>query len=121
MGLIAASAVGVGLAMVLFVREQIGGIVVRHKLELGQTSSTWHRPEAEMDILARKSKAVSSSCRAALFFGNTYQLYADLEQEIRTRRYVIIDLRRVQSIDVTAAQLSTRSATPSRSAGRAWC
>jgi SulP family sulfate permease len=104
-GLIAASAVGVILAMVLFVREQSGGSVVRHKLELGQAPSTWHRPEAEMEVLARKSsQAVIFELQGTLFFGNTYQLYSDLEHEIRTRRYVIIDLKRVQSIDVTAAQ-----------------
>jgi SulP family sulfate permease len=91
--------------MVLFVREQSGGSVVRHKLELGQAPSTWHRPEAEMEVLARKSsQAVIFELQGTLFFGNTYQLYSDLEHEIRTRRYVIIDLKRVQSIDVTAAQ-----------------
>ena len=105
-GLIAASAVGVGLAMVLFVREQIGGVVVRNKMDLGETSSTWHRPERELSILAGlESKAVIFELQGPLFFGNTYQLYGDIEQEILSHRYVIIDLRRVQSIDVTAAQL----------------
>jgi len=108
-GLIAASAVGVGLAMVLFVREQIGGIVVRHKMELGQTSSTWHRPETELSVLARMdNQAVIFELQGPLFFGNTYQLYSDLEHEILTHRFVIIDLKRVQSIDVTAAQLFTQ-------------
>lgn len=105
-GLIAASAVGVLLAMVLFVKEQSGGSVVRHKLELGQAPSTWHRPEAEMEILRRKSaQAVIFELQGTLFFGNTYQLYVDLEKEIRSRRFVILDLKRVQSIDVTAAQV----------------
>lgn len=105
-GLIAASAVGVGLAMVLFVREQSGGSVVRHKLELGQAPSTWHRPEAEMELLSRKSsQAVIFELQGTLFFGNTYQLYVDLEHEIQTRRFVIIDLKHVRSIDVTAAQV----------------
>jgi SulP family sulfate permease len=105
-GLIAASAVGVGLAMVLFVREQSGGIVVRHKLALGQISSSWHRPQWELDLLSEKGdKAVVFGLQGSLFFGNTYQLYADLEHEIGTREYVIIDLHRVRSIDVTAAHL----------------
>jgi SulP family sulfate permease len=104
--LIAASAVGVGLAMILFVREQISGTVVRHKLEIKQISSSWHRPEQELAILEKKgSEAVVFALQGSLFFGNTYQLYADLEHEISTRSYVIIDLKRVQSIDVTAAQL----------------
>ena len=50
-------------------------------------------------------QAVIFELQGNLFFGNTYQLYADLEQEISTRRYVIIDLKHVQSIDMTAAQL----------------
>lgn len=105
-GLIAASAVGVGLAMVLFVREQIGAIVVRHKMELRQTSSSWHRPPRELALLeARGDQAVVFELQGSLFFGNTYQLYTDLEHEISTRSYVIIDLKRVRSIDVTAAQL----------------
>lgn len=104
--LIAASAVGVGLAMVLFVREQIGDIVVRHKMELSQTSSSWHRPERETAILDKVGhQAVVFELQGSLFFGNTYQLYADLEQEIITRSYVLIDFRRVRSIDVTAAHL----------------
>lgn len=105
-GLIAASTVGVALAMVLFVREQSGATVVRHRLELGQMPSTWHRPEAEMAVLARNaSAAVIFELQGTLFFGNTHRLYLDLENEIRTRRFVIIDLKRVSSIDITAAQL----------------
>jgi len=105
-GLIAASAVGVLMAMVLFVKEQSGVGVVRHKLELGQAPSTWHRPEAEMEVLREKSaQAVIFELQGTLFFGNTYQLYVDLENEIRSRRFVILDLRRVPAIDVTAAQV----------------
>jgi SulP family sulfate permease len=73
---------------------------------LRQTSSSWHRPEAEQAILeARGDEAVIFELQGSLFFGNTYQLYGDLEHEISTRSYVVIDLRRVQSIDVTAAHL----------------
>lgn len=105
-GLIMASAVGVGLSMILFVREQSGGSAVRHKIELGQTSSTWHRPERETALLAeRAADGVIFELQGALFFGNTYRLHSDLEQELRARRFVIIDLRRVQSVDVTAIRL----------------
>ena len=105
-GLIAASAVGVAMAIILFVREQIGGTVVRHKMYVNQMSSTWYRPEAEMRILDQKGdQAVIFELQGSLFFGNTQQLYADLEHEINTRSYIIIDLKRVQSVDVTAAHL----------------
>ena len=105
-GLIAASAVGVALSIILFVREQIGGSVVRHKIYVNQMSSTWYRPEAEMQILEQKGdQAVILELQGSLFFGTTQQLYADLEDEIRTRNFIILDLKRVQSVDVTAAHL----------------
>lgn len=105
-GLIAASAVGVAMATVLFVREQIGGSVVRHKMYANQTSSTWYRPEAEMRVIEQKGdQAVIFELQGSLFFGTTQQLYAQIEPELGKRNYVILDLRRVQSVDVTAAHL----------------
>jgi SulP family sulfate permease len=105
-GLIAASAVGVAMAIILFVREQLGGSVVRHKVYVNQVSSTWHRPEAEMRVLAQKGdQAVIVELQGSLFFGTTQQLYADLESELRCRQFVILDLKRVQSVDVTAAHM----------------
>ncbi len=105
-GLIAASGVGVAMAIILFVREQIGGSVVRHKIYVNQMSSTWYRPEAEMRIIEQKgNQAVIFELQGSLFFGTTQQLYADLEAELATRQYVILDLKRVQSVDVTAAHL----------------
>ena len=123
-GLIAASAIGVALAMTLFVRAQINGSVVRHKLELSDISSSWHRPQAELDILAKNGhQAVVFALQGNLFFGNTYQLYTDLEHEIATRAYVIIDFKRVQSIDITAAQLfkQIRNAIKERGATLVLC
>ncbi|HLA35240.1 MAG TPA: SulP family inorganic anion transporter [Rhodocyclaceae bacterium] len=105
-GLIAASAVGVALAIILFLREQIGSSVVRHKMYVNQISSTWYRPEDEMHILSKKGdQAVIFELQGSLFFGNTQALYSELEQEINTRSFVIIDLKRVQSVDVTAAHM----------------
>lgn len=105
-GLIAASAVGVALAIMLFLREQVGGSVVRHKFYVNQMSSNWHRPEAETRILEQKGdQAVIFELQGSLFFGTTQQLYADIESELKTRQFVILDLKRVQSVDVTAAHL----------------
>lgn len=105
-GLIAASAVGVGLAIILFLREQIGGSVVRHKYYVNQISSTWYRPESEMRILEQKGdQGVVFELQGSLFFGTTQQLYGQMEAELKTRSFVILDLKRVQSVDVTAAHL----------------
>jgi SulP family sulfate permease len=108
-GLIAASAVGVALAIVLFLREQIGGSVVRHKFYVNQMSSNWYRPEAETRILEQRGdQAVIFELQGSLFFGTTQQLYGLLDAEMKTRKFLILDMKRVQSVDVTAAHLLTQ-------------
>ncbi len=105
-GLIAASAAGVALAIILFLREQIGGSVVRHKFYVNQMSSSWHRPEAETRVLEKKGdQAVIFELQGSLFFGTTQQLYSQLEPELKSRNFVILDMKRIQSVDVTAAHL----------------
>jgi len=105
-GLIAASAAGVALSILLFVREQVGGSVVRHKTFVNQRSSTWYRPEEEMRLIAQKGDtAIIFELQGSLFFGTTYELYSVLETELKTRDYIILDLRRVQSVDITAAHM----------------
>ncbi|MDD5300349.1 MAG: SulP family inorganic anion transporter [Gallionella sp.] len=104
--LIAASGVGIVLAIFLFVREQIGGAVVRHKVGCNETFSKRVRTHEEMEILvARGGCGVVIELQGSLFFGTTNQLYTALEPELKTRDYVILDMRRVQSVDVTAAHL----------------
>ena len=104
--LIAASATGIVLAILLFVREQIGGSVVRRKSYANQTFSKRIRLPAEMEILERRGDAaVIFELQGSLFFGTTDQLYSALEPELKTRTYLILDMRRVQSVDVTAAHM----------------
>ena len=82
--------------------------MVRHKFYVNQMSSNWHRPEAETRILEQKGdQAVIFELQGSLFFGTTQQLYADLDSELKTRNFVILDFKRVQSVDVTAAHLLT--------------
>lgn len=103
-GLIAASGVGVILSVLLFLREQVGGNVIRRKSFVGQRSSTWYRPENEMRILEEKGdSAVIFELQGSLFFGTAQQLYRTLEPELSTTSYMILDMQRVQSVDVTAA------------------
>ena len=104
--LIAASATGIGLAIMLFIREQIGGSVVRRKSYGNQTFSKQVRLHDEMAILEKHGDAcVIFELQGSLFFGTTDQLYSALEAELKLRTYVILDMRRVQSMDVTAAHM----------------
>jgi SulP family sulfate permease len=109
----------VALSILLFVREQVGGSVVRHKTFVSQRSSTWYRPEEEMRLIAQDGdKAVIFELQGSLFFGTTYALYTLLEPELKTRDYVILDLRRVQSVDITAANMLSNARDMLRERGK---
>ena len=104
--LIAASGVGIALAVLLFIREQIGGTIVRRKACGNETFSKRVRTHDEMEVLmARGNRMVAVELQGSIFFGTTNQLYLALESELKTRDYVILDMRRVQTIDVTAAHM----------------
>ncbi|NJD36694.1 MAG: cyclic nucleotide-binding domain-containing protein [Betaproteobacteria bacterium] len=104
--LIAASGVGIVLAVMLFIREQIGGSIIRRKLMGNETFSKRVRTQEEMKILtAHGNRAAIIELQGSLFFGTTDQLYLAMEPELKTRDFLILDMRRIQTVDVTAAHL----------------
>jgi SulP family sulfate permease len=105
-GLIPASGTGIVLAIVLFIREQIRGQIVRRKVYGNQSFSKQIRLPEDMKILEQRGdQAVIFELQGSLFFGTANQLYSTLEPEIKTRKYILLDMRRVQTIDVTAAHM----------------
>jgi len=108
LGLIQASATGVGLAIILFIRDQIRGSVLRRKFTLSEISSKTNRLESERDILKTQGEnAAVIDLQGNLFFGTTDQLFTELDNDLKTRKFLLFDLRRVQSLDYTAAHLFT--------------
>lgn len=104
--LIAASGVGVALAILLFIREQSRSSVVRRRALGNQMFSKQMRLPAEMRVLERDgARTVILELQGSLFFGTTDQLYSTLAPEIATRHHLILDLWRVQSVDVTAVHM----------------
>ena len=104
--LIAASVVGVCLAILLFIRDQIRGSVILSKVDLHGARSKRRRLADEIEILDRHAgEAAVVQLQGNLFFGTTDQLFSELERDLATRRYLLLDLRRVQSMDFTAAHL----------------
>ncbi|MSP96002.1 MAG: cyclic nucleotide-binding domain-containing protein [Betaproteobacteria bacterium] len=104
--LIAASGVGIALAVVLFIREQIRGSIVRSKSSGNQMFSKRVRLPDEMAILEKRGDQTAIfELQGSLFFGTTDQLYTTLEPELKTRTYIILDMRRVQSVDLTAVHV----------------
>lgn len=105
-GLIAASASGVGLAILLFIRDQIRVSVLRRRATLRETSSKTHRLESARAILAEHGdQAAVFDLQGNLFFGTTDQLFTEAEADLQLRKWLLLDMRRVQSMDYTAANL----------------
>ena len=105
-GLIAASVVGVCLAILLFIRDQIRGSVIVGIVYLDATHSKRKRLVAERELLAQHGGlAAVVPLQGNLFFGTTDQLFSELEGDLGRLRFLLIDLRRVHSMDFTAGHL----------------
>ncbi|WP_245651046.1 SulP family inorganic anion transporter [Paramagnetospirillum marisnigri] len=104
--LIAASGVGVALAILLFIRENTRSSVVRHRIEGSEIFSKRSRNRRDMELLEQGgAETVVFELQGSLFFGTASQLHAALEAEAEARKYVILSMRRVQSLDITATHV----------------
>jgi len=104
--LIAASGTGVALAILLFIRDQVKGTVIHRKTYGNQVFSRQRRLPAEIALLeAKGAQTLVVELEGNLFFGTTDQLLSDLEKDLGTCRYAILDMHRVRSVDLTAAHL----------------
>jgi SulP family sulfate permease len=105
-GLIQASVVGVCLAIILFIRDQVRGSIIVSKRDLTEVRSRRRRTDREGELLAAHgADALLVQLKDDLFFGTTDQLLSDLDQDLGTRRWILLDIRRVQSMDYTAGHL----------------
>lgn len=104
--LIAAAAAGMGMAILLFIREQIRGSVIRRKIYGDQISSKQYRVQEEKEVLQRYGNLITvAELQSSLFFGTTDQLFTELEPDLKRSRFLILDMRRVQSVDFTAVHV----------------
>ncbi|MDD2806411.1 MAG: SulP family inorganic anion transporter [Elusimicrobiales bacterium] len=104
--LITAAGVGIAFSILLFMREQMGTNVVRRKATGEEISSKQKRLPAEKAVLAdRGRETLVVELQGSLFFGTTDQLFSEIEAELRTCRRLILDMRRVTSVDFTAVHM----------------
>ena len=105
-GLISAAGTGVGLAILLFIRDQIRISVLRRRATLKEVSSKTYRLKSEDDLLQQHGDEASIiDLQGNLFFGTTDHLFTQLEDDLRTQKWLLFDMRRVQSLDYTATHL----------------
>ncbi len=104
--LIAASGVGVALSILLFVRDQIHGTIIRRKSLGNTTFSKKQRSSDEFKLLHEKGERTAIfELQGSLFFGTTDQFYTEIRPIIPKVKYVILDFDRVRSVDYTACNI----------------
>lgn len=104
--LIVAAAVGFILAIILFIVQQVGSSVVYRQLDGSEVKSKTFRPDGELIYLSSKSDEYSLyELHGSLFFGTADQLYTILQDDLQHKKYIILDMKRVQTVDLTAAHI----------------
>lgn len=104
--LITAAGVGIAFSFLLFIREQMGTNVVRRKCTGADMSSKQKRLPAESAALAVLGHdTLVVELQGSLFFGTTDQLFTEIEADLRTCKRLILDMRRVTSVDFTAVHM----------------
>jgi SulP family sulfate permease len=106
MSLIVAAGVGIAMAIALFLRDQIRSSVIRRKFFGTQKFSKKRRVTEELSLLESHGKGtIICELQGQLFFGTTDQLFTELEPHLAKCSFVVLDMRRVQSLDFTAANM----------------
>jgi len=104
-------AVGIGLmiAALLFIRELIAMKVYRKKFRCDRIHSKRIRTEVESEVLKEHGNEILVyELSGNLFFGTADKLSDDVEAEMKDTRMIIFDLKRVDTIDITGAELIKR-------------
>ena len=103
LNLMAAAGVGLALSILLFLREQIRSTVIHRRALGNKVFSKKRRLPAEIAILeAKGDQTCVFELQGSLFFGTTDQLFSELEPYLVKAKYVILDMRRIQSVDFSA-------------------
>jgi SulP family sulfate permease len=107
--LIAASGLGIALAMLMFIKEQINTSTVRRHSNGSRMFSKKVRTLEQREQLAKDGDLTSIfELQGSLFFGTTDQLFRSIEAEVGRANYLVLDFHRVQSIDLTAGHMLER-------------
>lgn len=104
--LITASAAGVALSILLFIRNEARGAVIRRKLYGNKMFSKCRRLPEQVEVLTNfGQETLVVELAGSLFFGTTDQLRTQLHEDLETKRTIIFDMRRVDAVDLTAAHI----------------
>jgi len=104
--LMVAVGLGVALAAVEFIRTQMQSTVVHRRWNLNDRKSLRRRPKCACKLLGGNPDAiVGYDLKGTLFFGTTDRLFEVMADDLTQATYIILDMRRVNQVDLTAIRL----------------
>jgi SulP family sulfate permease len=110
--LMVAVGVGVAIAIGLFIRAQVKAPVVHRRSTAAQMRSVRARAEEERSLLdAHGDRIVVYELRGNLFFATADRVFEELMSDLVRPACVILNLRRVQQVDLTGAKILQQIAT----------
>jgi SulP family sulfate permease len=103
--LMIAVVVGLVITAFLFIKEQINKTIIRRIYTANLIHSKKIRHHDAMKILEEKGEAIKVyELSGSIFFGTCDKLFAEMEKDF-DRFCIILDFKRVHTIDLTGAQL----------------
>lgn len=103
--LMVAVGIGFGVTMLLFLRQLSGISLVQNSFRCAIRRSKHVRGEQEEALLAQHGHGILAyELKGSLFFGSTSSFTGQVRSELATVRYLILDFKRIDTIDITGAE-----------------
>jgi len=104
--LMAAVGLGVLLAIIEFIRTQVQSTVIQRRWSLAERTSLRLRTRHEYELMQNKpDDIIAYELKGTLFFGTTDHLFDAISDDLKRARAVLLDMRRVTQVDLTAIRL----------------
>lgn len=104
--LMVAVGVGVLIAIILFIRNEVRSPVIHRKSNIGQVHSVRARTTEERAALDfHQDRVMLYELRGNLFFATADRLFEELEPDLNRNAYLILSLQRVRHVDMTAIKI----------------
>lgn len=104
--LMVAVGLGVVLAVIEFIRTQVQSSVVNRRWNVGDRRSLRRRPKREAACLLEHAESiVGYDLKGTLFFGTVDHLFDAMTADLQRAKYIILDMRNIGQVDLTALRL----------------
>ena len=104
--LMIAVALGIGLAILQFVRAHIKTPVIHRRSNIEQHPSLRRRNEEERELLTKyANRIIIYELTGNLFFGTVERMFEEMNNDLNRPAQIILDMARVQQVDLTAVKM----------------